>query len=207
MVHGLRQQFEKKGRENLCLSDFIAPEDTGVEDWIGAFAVSAGHGLEPLVAELEADHDDYSAILAKSLADRLAEGLAELMHERVRRELWGYAPDESLDNADLVAERYRGIRPAPGYPACPDHTEKRTLFDLLDAEKCADIRLTETCAMVPGASVSGWYFAHPGSQVFRGGTRRPGPGGGLRRAQRHGASRRRSGGSPPAWATTRTRDR
>jgi len=166
VVHGLRQQFDKKGRENLCLSDFVAPEDTGVEDWMGAFAVSAGHGLEPLVAEFEAAHDDYSAILAKSLADRLAEGLAELMHERVRRELWGYAPDESLDNADLVAERYRGIRPAPGYPACPDHTEKRTLFDLLDAENCADIRLTETCAMVPGASVSGWYFAHPGSKYF-----------------------------------------
>jgi 5-methyltetrahydrofolate--homocysteine methyltransferase len=166
VIHGLRQQFDKKGRENLCLSDFVAPEDSRVNDWIGAFAVSAGHGLDPLVAEFEAAHDDYSAILAKSLADRLAEGLAELMHERVRTELWGYASEEALDNEDLIAERYRGIRPAPGYPACPDHTEKGTLFRLLDAEACADIHLTETFAMVPGASVRGWYFAHPGSKYF-----------------------------------------
>ncbi len=166
VVHGLRQQFEKKGRENLCLSDYVAPEDTGLADWIGAFAVSAGHGVDELAAGFEAEHDDYSAILAKSLADRLAEALAELMHERVRTELWGYAPEESLDNEDLIRERYRGIRPAPGYPACPDHTEKRTLFSLLDAEGRADVHLTESCAMTPGASVSGWYFAHPGARYF-----------------------------------------
>ncbi len=166
VIHGLRQQFDKHGRENLCLSDFVAPEESGVPDWIGAFAVSAGHGLDDLVATLEAGHDDYSAILAKALADRLAEALAELVHARVRTELWGYAPDEALDNEALIGERYRGIRPAPGYPACPDHTEKRTLFALLEAEARADIHLTESCAMLPGASVSGWYLAHPGARYF-----------------------------------------
>jgi 5-methyltetrahydrofolate--homocysteine methyltransferase len=166
VIHGLRQQFEKKGRESLCLSDYVAPADTGLADWIGAFAVSAGHGLEEIVAAFEAEHDDYSAILAKALADRLAEALAELTHERVRTDLWGYAPEESLDNRGLIAESYRGIRPAPGYPACPDHTEKRTLFALLDAEKRTGIHLTESFAMMPGASVSGWYFAHPGARYF-----------------------------------------
>ncbi|HKJ00961.1 MAG TPA: methionine synthase, partial [Longimicrobiales bacterium] len=131
VVHGLRQQFAKDGRENLCLSDFVAPRETGVADWVGAFAVTAG-SVGTLVAAFEADNDDYSAILAKSVADRLAEALAEHTHHRVRREVWGYAAGEELSNEDLIAETYRGIRPAPGYPACPDHTEKRTLFALLD---------------------------------------------------------------------------
>lgn len=165
-VRCLRQQFEKTGRENLCLADWVAPVESGVEDWAGAFAVTAGHGVQRLVAELEAAHDDYSAILAKSLADRLAEALAERMHEVVRTELWGYARQESLDNEDLIAEAYRGIRPAPGYPACPDHTEKRTLFELLDVEERIGIELTESCAMTPASSVSGWYFAHPAAKYF-----------------------------------------
>jgi 5-methyltetrahydrofolate--homocysteine methyltransferase len=122
--------------------------------------------VDELVAQHEAAHDDYSAILVKSLADRLAEALAERMHERVRRELWGYAPEESLGNDALIDEAYRGIRPAPGYPACPDHTEKRTLFALLDAEARAGVELTESCAMLPAASVSGWYFAHPAARYF-----------------------------------------
>ncbi len=163
----LRQQHDKgDGRENLCLADFVAPRERGVPDWIGAFAVTAGHGLEALVAAAQARHDDYTAILAKALADRLAEALAERLHERVRRALWGYAPDEDLANEDLIAERYRGIRPAPGYPACPDHTEKRTLFALLDATARTGITLTESCAMWPAAAVSGWYFAHPDARYF-----------------------------------------
>jgi 5-methyltetrahydrofolate--homocysteine methyltransferase len=163
----LRQQHAKDdGRPNLCLADYVAPRSSGRPDWIGAFAVTTGHGLDALVARFEADHDDYRAIMAKALADRLAEALAERMHERVRRELWGYAPDERASNEDLIAERYRGIRPAPGYPACPDHTEKRTLFSLLGAEERAGIRLTESCAMWPAAAVSGWYFAHPAAQYF-----------------------------------------
>jgi 5-methyltetrahydrofolate--homocysteine methyltransferase len=166
VVHGLRQQFAKGTRENLCLSDFVYPSGGGTPDWIGAFAVTAGHGAEEFAASLEAEHDDYSAILAKSLADRLAEALAERMHERVRREIWGYAQDETLGGDALIEEAYQGIRPAPGYPACPDHTEKRKLFELLDVEKSIGIRLTESCAMTPAASVSGWYFAHPSSQYF-----------------------------------------
>jgi len=166
VLHGLRQQFAKDGRENLCLSDFVAPEDGGASDWVGAFAVTAGVGLDALVAEHERAHDDYGAILAKAVADRLAEALAELMHERVRRDLWGYDSGESLTNEDLVAESYRGIRPAPGYPACPDHTEKRTLFALLDVEERLGMRLTESCAMDPPASVAGWYFAHPQARYF-----------------------------------------
>jgi len=167
VLRGLRQQFEKPpGRPNQCLSDFVAPRDTGIPDHVGAFAVTAGHGLDALVAAFERAHDDYNAIMAKALADRLAEALAERMHERVRRELWGYAPDEALDNAALVAERYRGIRPAPGYPACPEHTEKRTLFALLDAEAAAGMTITESCAMLPTASVSGWYLAHPEARYF-----------------------------------------
>jgi 5-methyltetrahydrofolate--homocysteine methyltransferase len=167
VLRGLRQQFEKPpGRPNQCLADFVAPRDTGLADYVGAFAVTAGHGLDALVAGFERAHDDYSAIMAKALADRLAEALAERMHERVRRELWGYAPDEALDNAALVAERFRGIRPAPGYPACPEHTEKRTLFALLDAEATAGMTLTESCAMLPTASVSGWYLAHPEAHYF-----------------------------------------
>ena len=163
----LRQQMAKPdGRPNVALADFVAPVETGVADYVGAFAVTAGHGLEAIVAEFEAANDDYSAILAKALADRLAEAFAERLHERVRRELWGYAPDEALSNADLIAERYQGIRPAPGYPACPDHTEKATLFDLLEAEGRAGIELTESFAMWPGASVSGYYLWNPASQYF-----------------------------------------
>ncbi|MFI5214501.1 MAG: methionine synthase [Gemmatimonadales bacterium] len=162
----LRQQNDKPpGRPNLCLADFMAPAGAGA-DWIGAFAVTAGHGLEPLVRDFESHHDDYNAILAKALADRLAEALAERLHERVRRELWGYTPDETLGTDDLVAEKYRGIRPAPGYPACPDHTEKRALFDLLGATDRTGITLTESYAMWPAASVSGWYFAHPDAHYF-----------------------------------------
>jgi len=165
-LRGLRQQFEKAGRPNLCLADFVAPKGSGVADHVGAFAVTAGVGADELVRGFERAHDDYSAILVKALADRLAEALAERLHERVRRELWGYAPDEALAGEDLIAERYRGIRPAPGYPACPDHTEKRTIFRLLDAERLAGIRLTESGAMLPAASVSGWYFAHPQAAYF-----------------------------------------
>ncbi len=167
MLHHLRQQMVKPDdRANLCLADFVAPRASGIPDWIGAFAVTAGHGLDALVTEFEAAHDDYNAILAKALADRLAEALAERLHERVRRELWGYAPDERLANDALIAERYRGIRPAPGYPACPDHTEKRALFTLLDVEAATGIRLTESCAMWPAAAVSGWYFSHPEAFYF-----------------------------------------
>jgi 5-methyltetrahydrofolate--homocysteine methyltransferase len=167
VIHTLRQQMLKPpGRPNLALADFVAPRDSAVADYVGAFAVSAGEGLDALVAGFEAQHDDYSAILAKSLADRLAEAFAERLHERVRREYWAYAPAESLDNAGLVREQYQGIRPAPGYPACPDHTEKRTLFDLLRAESNAGITLTENFAMLPTAAVSGYYFWHPQAQYF-----------------------------------------
>ena len=165
-VHGLRQQFGKSDRGNLALADFVAPADSGREDWIGAFCVTAGARPEELARRLEAEHDDYGAILVKSLADRLAEAFAEFLHARVRREFWGYAPDESLDNSALISEGYRGIRPAPGYPACPDHTEKQTLFRLLDVEAAIGVSLTESCAMTPGASVSGWYFSHPESRYF-----------------------------------------
>jgi 5-methyltetrahydrofolate--homocysteine methyltransferase len=166
----LRQQIAKPdGRPNVALADFVAPASSGLPDHVGAFAVTAGRGIDGpdgLVAEFEEGHDDYSAILAKALADRLAEAFAERIHERVRRELWGYAADEALTNADLIAERYQGIRPAPGYPACPDHTEKGTLFRLLEAETRAGIRLTESYAMLPGASVSGYYLWHPDSHYF-----------------------------------------
>jgi 5-methyltetrahydrofolate--homocysteine methyltransferase len=166
-VHTLRQQSRKSaGRPNLALADFVAPAETGVRDYIGLFAVTAGHGVEQLVAGFEAGHDDYNAILAKALADRLAEAFAERLHERVRREFWGYARDEKLDNEALIREKYQGVRPAPGYPACPDHTEKQALFELLDAERCAGIKLTESMAMLPGASVSGYYFWRPESQYF-----------------------------------------
>ncbi len=166
-LHFLRQQADKPAeRGNLCLADFIAPAGRGVADWIGGFAVTAGHGIEPHLARFEAAHDDYSAILLKALADRLAEAFAERLHQRVRTEFWGYAVEEALDNDALIAERYRGIRPAPGYPACPDHTEKATLFRLLDAEARTGIRLTDSYAMYPTAAVSGWYFAHPQSQYF-----------------------------------------
>ncbi|MEX2546644.1 MAG: vitamin B12 dependent-methionine synthase activation domain-containing protein, partial [Chloroflexota bacterium] len=166
-LHNLRQQMAKPdGRPNSCLSDYTAPIESGVPDHVGAFAVSAGGGLDAAKKKFEALGDDYSAILLTSLADRLAEAMAEWLHAKVRRELWGYAPDEGLDNAALIAETYQGIRPAPGYPACPDHTEKRTIFRLLDAERNAGIRLTESMAMIPGASVSGLYFWHPEARYF-----------------------------------------
>jgi 5-methyltetrahydrofolate--homocysteine methyltransferase len=166
-IHFLRQQLAKPpGRPNLCLADLVAPRDSGVRDWIGGFAVTAGIGLDAIVAAYERDHDDYSAILCKALADRFAEALAERMHERARTELWGYAADEKLDNDALIAERYRGIRPAPGYPACPDHSEKPNLFTLLDATANAGITLTESYAMLPTAAVSGYYFSHPDSAYF-----------------------------------------
>ncbi len=163
----LREQREKpSGKPNLCLADFIAPLDSGRADWIGTFAVTAGLGIETHVARMEAEHDDYHAILLKALADRLAEAFAERMHERVRREFWAYAPDESLGNEGLIREAYRGIRPAPGYPACPDHRQKETIWQLLDAEAVTGMRLTESYAMWPAASVSGFYFSHPESRYF-----------------------------------------
>ncbi len=162
----LRQQNHKpEGRANLCLSDFVAPKASGARDWVGAFAVSAG-GFDGRVAELEARGDDYNAIMLKVLADRLAEAFAERLHERVRREYWGYASDERLSAAELIAERYRGIRPAPGYPACPDHTPKGPLFRLLDAGRNADMTLTESFAMLPASSVSGFYLSHPEASYF-----------------------------------------
>ncbi|WP_024940810.1 methionine synthase [Xanthomonas arboricola] len=166
-LHFLRQQVDKPiDRPDFCLADFIAPKSSGKQDWIGAFAVTAGIGIEPHVARFEAAHDDYNAILLKALADRMAEALAERLHQRVRTEFWGYVEDETLDNEALIAERYRGIRPAPGYPACPEHSEKRTLFDLLDAERHTTMTLTESFAMLPTAAVSGYYFSHPKSQYF-----------------------------------------
>ncbi|MBO9829115.1 methionine synthase [Xanthomonas sp. A2111] len=167
LLHFLRQQVDKPAeRPDFCLADFIAPRECGKQDWIGAFAVTAGIGIEPHVARFEAAHDDYNAILLKALADRLAEALAERLHQRVRTEFWGYAGEEALDNEALIAERYRGIRPAPGYPACPDHSEKQTLFALLDAGRNAGMSLTESFAMLPTAAVSGYYFSHPQSQYF-----------------------------------------
>jgi 5-methyltetrahydrofolate--homocysteine methyltransferase len=166
-IHFLRQQNAKSSAlANLCLADYVAPVETGKTDYIGAFAVTAGIGIEKLVTQFEQDHDDYNSIMIKAIADRLAEAFAELMHARVRREFWGYAKAEKLNNEQLIEEAYQGIRPAPGYPACPDHTEKRTLFDLLDAEKTANITLTESYAMYPTAAVSGWYFSHPDSKYF-----------------------------------------
>ncbi|WP_127158397.1 methionine synthase [Xanthomonas arboricola] len=166
-LHFLRQQVDKPiDRPDFCLADFIAPKSSGKQDWIGAFAVTAGIGIEPHVARFETAHDDYNAILLKALADRLAEALAERLHQRVRTEFWGYVEDETLDNEALIAERYCGIRPAPGYPACPEHSEKRTLFDLLDAERHTTMTLTESFAMLPTAAVSGYYFSHPKSQYF-----------------------------------------
>ncbi|MDX1618651.1 MAG: vitamin B12 dependent-methionine synthase activation domain-containing protein, partial [Balneolaceae bacterium] len=167
VLHTLRQQAKKRsGQPNKALADYVAPKESGIDDYLGGFAVTTGIGSERLVAQFEEQHDDYHAILAKALADRLAEAFAELMHEKVRKEYWGYAPDEQLSNEELIKEKYRGIRPAPGYPAQPDHTEKRILFDLLDAEANAGIELTEHYAMTPPASVSGLYFAHPESTYF-----------------------------------------
>jgi len=166
-IHTLRQQVVRKdGRAELALADFTAPLDSGVADYVGAFAVTTGHGLAEARTAFEAAHDDYSAILLTALADRLAEAFAERLHELVRAELWGYAADEALDNAALIGERYQGIRPAPGYPACPDHTEKATLFRLLEAESRTGMALTESMAMLPAASVSGYYFWHPEARYF-----------------------------------------
>ena len=166
-LRNLRQQGEHRdGVPNRSLGDFVAPKDTGLADYVGAFAVTTGLGSHDKIVEFKAAHDDYSAILLESLADRLAEAFAERMHQRVREEFWGYQPDEQLDNAALIAERYRGIRPAPGYPACPEHTEKATLWELMDVKERTGIELTESMAMWPGAAVSGWYFSHPQSQYF-----------------------------------------
>jgi 5-methyltetrahydrofolate--homocysteine methyltransferase len=165
-LRNLRQQRQKApGQPNLSLSDFIKPKETGI-DYMGAFAVSAGFGIEKWVEKFERDHDDYHAIMLKALADRLAEAFAERMHQRVRTEFWGYTQEEALSNEDIISEKYQGIRPAPGYPACPEHTEKRTLWQLLDVEKYTGMQLTESCAMYPASSVSGWYFSHPQSRYF-----------------------------------------
>jgi 5-methyltetrahydrofolate--homocysteine methyltransferase len=171
-LHMLRQQLDKKGdgRPNHCLADFVAPADSGLTDYVGAFAVTTGHGVEELAAEYRAAHDDYSAIMVQALADRLAEAFAERLHQRVRTEFWGYTPGESLDNEGLIKERFQGIRPAPGYPACPDHAEKGTLFSLLQVPERAGISLTESFAMYPAASVSGWYFWRPETGYFGVGT-------------------------------------
>ncbi|MGY6274112.1 methionine synthase [Methylomonas sp. MgM2] len=167
VLHHLRQQNVKApGRPNYCLSDFIAPAGSGVADYIGGFAVTAGIGIETKLAEFEKEHDDYSAIMLKALADRLAEAFAEYLHQAVRKDYWGYAADEDYDNEALIKEAYRGIRPAPGYPACPDHTEKAKLFELLNVTEHTTIELTENFAMYPTAAVSGWYFSHPESQYF-----------------------------------------
>jgi 5-methyltetrahydrofolate--homocysteine methyltransferase len=166
-LHHLRQQKSKpQNQAQSCLADFVAPLGSGRADYLGAFAVTAGIGIDEHVARFEAEHDDYSSIMLKALADRLAEALAERMHERVRRDLWGYAPHERLDGAGLIDEQYQGIRPAPGYPACPEHTEKATLWQLLDPERNAGIRLTESFAMFPTAAVSGFYFSHPQAHYF-----------------------------------------
>ena len=166
-LHHIRQQ-NKKGQNlpNYCLSDFIAPKELGINDYIGAFAVTTGLGIEKWIEQFEKDHDDYSSIMVKSLADRLAEAFAECLHEMVRVELWGFAPNEGFTNDELNKEKYQGIRPAPGYPACPDHTEKTTLFHLLGGEEQTSILLTESMAMYPTAAVSGWYFSHPESKYF-----------------------------------------
>ena len=166
-LHHLRQQGEHRhGLPHRSLADFVAPKESGLADHVGAFAVTAGIGVEERVRKFKDEHDDYSAIMLESLADRLAEAFAERLHERVRTELWGYAPDERLDNRELIKEKYDGIRPAPGYPACPDHTEKETLWRLLDVERSIGLKLTESMAMWPGAAVSGFYFSHPQSQYF-----------------------------------------
>jgi len=165
--HFLRQQNKKaKDLPNFSLADFIAPATTNKEDYIGMFAVTAGLGIEKLLEKFKADHDDYSDIMVKALADRLAEAFAECLHEKVRREFWGYANNESPSNDEMIEEKYQGIRPAPGYPACPDHTEKKILFEILDAENQAGIKLTESYAMYPASSVSGFYFSHPDSKYF-----------------------------------------
>ena len=167
VLHTLRQQLPRReGRANVALADFVAPRASGLADYIGAFTVTTGAGEQAVVERFKHANDDYSAIMAKALADRLAEALAEACIARVRREFWGYASDEAFSAGDLIAEKYRGIRPAPGYPAQPDHSEKATLFTLLDGERRIGVRLTESFAMWPGASVCGLYFSHPDSHYF-----------------------------------------
>jgi 5-methyltetrahydrofolate--homocysteine methyltransferase len=167
VLHMLRQQSEKaSGKPNRSLADYIAPRASGGADYIGMFAVTAGIGIERMVQQFTEEHDDYSIIMVKALADRLAEALAEWLHERIRKSFWGYAADEAWSNEDLIRESYQGIRPAPGYPACPDHTEKQTIWSLLEAEKHAGISLTESLAMFPAASVCGFYLAHPDADYF-----------------------------------------
>ena len=168
ILHHIRQQIDKNTGSDtlLSLADFVAPDDSGKQDYIGGFVVTAGIGAEELAKQYQAQGDDYNAILVKGLADRLAEAFAEHLHERVRKEFWAYAPDEQLDNEALIKEKYRGIRPAPGYPACPDHTEKAALFKLLDATQAAGVEITEHYAMYPTAAVSGWYFSHPDAKYF-----------------------------------------
>ncbi len=166
-LHHLRQQnIKAPGRANFCLSDFIATKESGIADYMGGFAVTAGIGIEEKLAQFERDHDDYNSIMLKALADRLAEAFAEYLHEQVRKDHWGYAANEEHQNDQLISEQYQGIRPAPGYPACPDHTEKAKLFKLLDATASTSIELTESFAMFPTAAVSGWYLSHPESQYF-----------------------------------------
>ena len=166
-LHTLRQQMARqRERPNCALADFVAPQGSGVDDHVGGFAVTIGDGVERLAEAHEQAHDDYSAIMVKALGDRLAEAFAEFLHERTRKELWGYAPNEALASDELIGERYRGIRPAPGYPACPDHSEKRTIFALLEAEARTGLQLTESCAMWPASSVCGLYFSHPESTYF-----------------------------------------
>ena len=166
VAHHLRQQTDKPKGANYCLSDFVAPVGSGINDYVGAFAVTGGIGEDELAASYEEKGDDYNAIMVKAVADRLAEAFAEYLHEQVRKQYWGYAPDESLSNDDLIREKYQGIRPAPGYAACPEHTEKQLIWDLLNAEEHTGMKLTESYAMWPGASVSGWYFAHPEARYF-----------------------------------------
>ncbi len=166
-LHHLRQQTVKTdGKPNFSLADFVAPRDTGLTDYVGGFITTAGIGAEEVAKAYQNAGDDYNSIMVKALADRLAEACAEWLHEQVRKQYWGYAPDEQLSNDELIREQYKGIRPAPGYPACPDHTEKGTLFRLLDADGVSQVTLTEHYAMFPTAAVSGWYFAHPQAQYF-----------------------------------------
>ncbi|MDH6025899.1 methionine synthase [Vibrio splendidus] len=166
VLHNLRQQTEKPKGFNYCLSDYIAPKDSGKADWIGGFAVTGGIGERELADDYKAKGDDYNAIMIQAVADRLAEAFAEYLHKEVRKDIWGYSPDENLSNDDLIREKYQGIRPAPGYPACPEHTEKGTLWELMDVEKAIDMSLTTSYAMWPGASVSGMYFSHPDARYF-----------------------------------------
>ncbi len=179
-LHTLRQQAQKTSEQPyLALSDLIAPKDSGINDYIGGFAVTSGLGIEPILVKFQKEHDDYNNIMLKAIADRLAETFAELMHELVRKEYWVYAAGEKLSNDDLIAEKYDGIRPAPGYPAQPDHTEKQIIFDLLEAEEKTGITLTESFAMYPASSGSGLYFSHPESKYFNVGEINKDPGRGI----------------------------